>query len=296
MLDFSGIWVPLVTPFREGVPDLVALQRLVAHLVGQGVAGFVACGSTGESAMLDEAEQSAVLAATLAAAADRPVLMGLSGVRPGLVAARAQALARALPVAGFLVSAPAYVKPPPAGLLDYFRQVAEASPLPIVVYDVPARTGVRITPQTLLALAAHPRIRAVKDCSADDAAATTLLADGRLAWLCGNDDELFTQLARGAVGAIAATAHLRPDLFVRLHRLLGEQRLHEARRLWQALAPLAAATFAEPNPMPLKAVLAHQGWMGDELRAPMQPAAPATRARLLELLAELARDWPPPPH
>ncbi|MBI5255348.1 MAG: 4-hydroxy-tetrahydrodipicolinate synthase [Burkholderiales bacterium] len=292
MIDFSGIWVPLVTPFRDGAVDLAALRRLVAHLARQGVAGFVACGSTGEAAMLDEAEQDEVLQATLDAAGDRPVLMGLSGVWPAAVAARARRLAQALPVAGFLVSAPPYVRPPQAGLLAHFRQVADATPLPVVAYDVPSRTGVRIAPETLLALAAHPRIRAVKDCSGDEAAATRLLADGRLAWLCGNDDELFTQLARGAAGAITATAHIRTDLFVRLHHLMAAQRLQEARSLWHALLPLAQAAFAEPNPMPVKALLASQGWMSPEVRAPLQPAAPATLERLQAVLARLAQDWP----
>lgn len=295
MSTFSGIWVPLVTPFVAGgdAVDTAALTGLTAHLAAQGIAGFVACGSTGEAAMLDEAEQAAVLQAVLAGAGDKPVLMGLAGVRPALVARRARRLAEAWPLAGFLLSAPSYVKPDQAGLLDFFRAVADASPAPIVVYNIPARTGVRIAPQTLLALAGHPRIHAVKDCSADADAALTLLRDGRLALLAGNDDEIFAQLALGAAGAIAASAHLRPDLFVRLHRLLGDQRLHEAQRLWRALRSLTEALFVEPNPMPVKAALAQQGWICPDLRAPMRPAAPATLARIGEVLAALAAEWPP---
>lgn len=294
MLDFSGVWVPLVTPFREGRLDVTALRRLVQHLGGQGVAGFVACGSTGEAAMLDEAEQDAVLGAVIDAANSRPVLMGLAGVRPALVAARAVRLAQAHAVAGFLLSAPSYVKPSQAGVLDYFRTVADASPLPIVAYDIPARTGVRIELPTLLALAAHPRIQAVKDCSGDATAASALLANGRLALLAGNDDEMFAQMALGAAGAIAASAHLRADLFVRLQRLLRQQRLQQAQRLWRALRPLTQLLFAEPNPMPLKAILAQQGWLHDELRAPLHPASATTLARVHDLLRDLARDWPPP--
>jgi 4-hydroxy-tetrahydrodipicolinate synthase len=297
MFDFSGIWVPLVTPLRDGAGgepavDAPALARLVKHLAAQGVAGFVACGSTGEAAMLDEDEQALVLQAALDGAGDKPVLMGLAGVRPQRVAERARRLAEAFPLAGYLVSAPAYVKPDQAGLLDFFRTVADASALPVVAYDVPSRTGVRIAPQTLLALAGHPRIRAVKDCSADAEAALTLLRDGRLALLCGNDDELFAQLAAGAHGAIAASAHLRPDLFVALHRLLRGQHLHEAQRLWRALQPLTASMFAEPNPAPVKAALARQGWMGPDLRAPMRPASAETVARLEAALARLQDDWP----
>lgn len=280
-MDFSGIWIPLVTPFRGGAVDTDALARLVRHLAAQGVAGFVPCGSTGEAAMLEADEQQRVLATTVAAAGGLPVFAGLSGARPDRVAARAQALAAALPLAGFLLTAPAYVKPSQAGIADYFLQVAEASPLPLVAYDIPARTGVRIEVGTLLALADHPRIVALKDCSGDRAAAETLLADGRLALLAGNDDELFDQLARGAVGGITASAHLATARFVALQRALADSRLDEARTLWRGLLPLVRAAFTEPNPAPVKAALAREGWLADELRAPMQRAAPATAEALL---------------
>ena len=297
MLDFSGIWVPLVTPFREAAGDepavdAAALTRLATRLASHGVAGFVACGSTGEAAMLDEAEQAAVLASVIEGAGGKPVLMGLAGVRPARVAARARQLARDFPVAGFLVSAPAYVKPNQAGLLDFFTTVADASPVPVVAYDIPGRTAVRIAPETLLALAAHPRIRAVKDCSSDPDAALALLRDGRLALLAGNDDELFAQMTLGAAGGIAASAHLRPDLFVRLHALLHDQRLNEAQVLWRALRPLTAALFAEPNPAPVKGALARQGLIGPALRAPMRPASAATLARVDAELVRLQADWP----
>ncbi|MBI3368505.1 MAG: dihydrodipicolinate synthase family protein, partial [Burkholderiales bacterium] len=197
MLELSGVWVPLVTPFREGELDLPALDRLVRRLVIEGIAGFVVCGSIGEAALLDEAEQAAVLRTTLAAAGDRPVLMGLAGPRPALLAQRLKALARDHALAGFLVSSPGYIKPSQAGLIEYFNTIADASPLPIVAYDIPSRSGVRIEAETLLALAAHRNMRGVKDCSSDADAALRVLADGRLAWLCGNDDEIFDQLARG---------------------------------------------------------------------------------------------------
>ncbi len=282
-MDFSGIWIPLVTPFRGGAVDTDALAKLVRHLAAQGVAGFVPCGSTGEAAMLEPGEQQRVLATTVAAAGGLPVLAGLSGARPERVAARAQALAAALPLSGFLLTAPAYVKPSQAGIADYFLQVAEASPLPLVAYDIPARTGVRIEANTLLALAGHPRIVALKDCSGDRAAAEAVLADGRLALLAGNDDELFDQLARGAAGGITASAHLATARFVALHRAVAGSRLDEARKLWRGLLPLVRGAFAEPNPAPLKAALAREGWMADELRAPMVRAAPATAEALLAL-------------
>ncbi|MFO1330640.1 MAG: 4-hydroxy-tetrahydrodipicolinate synthase [Rubrivivax sp.] len=277
MFDASGIWIPLVTPLRSGAVDRPALARLVRHLATQGVAGFVACGSTGEAAMLSVDEQDVVLATTLDAAGGLPVLMGLAGVQPDAVARRSKDVAAGHPgVAGFLLAPPAYVKPSQGGLIDFFATVADAAPRPLVLYDVPARTGVRIETATLLQLAGHARIVAVKDCSGDRAAAESLLADGRLALLGGNDNELFDQLARGAAGAIVASAHVATADFVALHRAVVDHRLDEARALWRRLAPLTHVLFAEPNPAPVKGVLARQGWIADELRAPMQPAGAVT--------------------
>ena len=286
MVDFSGIWVPLVTPFCNGQVDHPSLGRLVRHLAAQGVAGFVACGSTGEAAMLDEAEQDAVLATTLAAAGDVPVLMGLSGVNADRIALRARRLAEAHAVAGWLLTAPAYVKPSQAGIVRHFHTVASATKRPLVAYDIPARTGVRIQPDTLLALAEHPQIRALKDCSADRAAADAVLADGRLALLAGNDDELFDQLARGAVGGFAASAHLATGSFVALYRAMAANDLNTARRLWRRLQPITAAAFAEPNPAPVKAALAQQGWLVDGVRAPLLAAGQATTQALQAAVAQ----------
>ncbi len=281
MVEFLGIWVPLVTPFQNGAVAHAALRRLVQHLAAQGVAGFVACGSTGEAAMLTEAEQAGVLATTLDAAAGRPVLMGLAGVDAQAIARRAQALAAQHCPAGWLLAPPAYVKPSQAGMVQHFHTVASATPLPLVAYDIPARTGVRIHTATLLALADHPQITAVKDCSGERAAAEAVLADGRLALLGGNDDELFDQLARGAAGGITASAHLATGAFVQLAALLRSGGLADARALWRRLAPITQAAFAEPNPAVIKGALARQGWLADGLRPPMLPAAAASVDALL---------------
>jgi 4-hydroxy-tetrahydrodipicolinate synthase len=287
MLDFHGIWVPLVTPLRDGAVDTVALRRLVQHLAAQGAAGFVACGSTGEAAMLGEAEQDGVLASALGAANGKPVLMGLAGVDAQAIARRAQALAEQHRPAGWLLAPPAYVRPSQAGIVQHFHTVASATPLPLVAYDVPARTGVRIQTTTLLALAEHPQIVAVKDCSGQRAAADAVLADGRLALLAGNDDELFDQLARGAAGAITASAHLATTAFVQLATLLRGGQLVAARALWRRLSPITQAAFAEPNPAVIKGALAQQGWLADVLRPPMLAAAPASVQALLAAAAGL---------
>lgn len=276
---FSGLWIALVTPFKDGAVDHLALAALTARLRADGVAGFVACGSTGEAAALDKAEQLQVLETVLGAAQGLPVVMGLSGYHQGQMLEQVRALAH-YPVAGLLVSAPHYIRPSQEGLLHWFRTLADASAVPVLIYDIPYRTGATITTETLLALAAHPRIQGLKDCGGNPAKTQALIADGRLQVLTGEDAQIFHTLALGGAGAISASAHWQTPRFVELTALLRSGDLPAARRVWQALQPWITMCFDEPNPAPLKAVLAHAGWMRNELRAPMMPASAALQARL----------------
>ncbi|MGJ7484234.1 4-hydroxy-tetrahydrodipicolinate synthase [Variovorax sp. LT2P21] len=277
--DFSGLWIPLITPFRDGAVDHLALRALVRRLASTGIAGFVVCGSTGEAAALEEAEQLAVLATVADAAPDLPRIMGISGSHLEKTLAWVRRLA-AEPLTGLLVPAPSYIRPAQEGLLLWFRAIAEASPLPILIYDIPYRTGTTISMETLLALSAHPQIRAVKDCGGDPSKTHALIVDGRLQVLAGEDAQIFATLAEGGAGAIAASAHLHTEHFVRLLHLLAEGRLADARETWRSLRPLIALCFAEPNPAPVKAMLASGDALCDELRAPMTPASAALRERL----------------
>jgi 4-hydroxy-tetrahydrodipicolinate synthase len=280
---FSGLWIPLVTPFTaDDRVDHAALAALVRDLAGRGVAGFVPCGSTGEAAALTAEEQLAVLDTTLAAAQGLPVLMGVGGYRLQGVLAQLEAVCTR-PVAGVLVAAPFYIRPSQEGLRTWFRTLADASPVPLVLYDIPYRTGVELRLDTLLALAAHPRIQGIKDCGGDAGKTAALIADGRLAVLAGEDAQVFAHLAMGAAGAITASAHRHTERFVRLIDLLRAGALDEARALWQPLLPWVQAVFAEPNPGPIKALLAEAGQMDDRLRAPMTAASPALRQRLRAL-------------
>lgn len=288
LASLRGIWVPLVTPFTGGAVDHDGLARLTASLAAEGTAGFVVCGSTGEAATLTDAEQQAVLDTVLRSAGGLPVLMGLSGVATSAVRERLLRLAEQ-PVAGFLVSPPYYVKPSQAGIEDHYLALAEASPRSVLLYDIPARTGVRIETATMLRLAAHPRIVGVKDCSGDLDHLQALLSDGRLSVLCGDDNRIFASLCLGAAGAIAVSAHLQPARWVDLQRRIDEGRLDEARRLWQQLWPLTTALFAEPSPGPVKAALAPLHGLSDELRPPMTSAGSFTRARVAQVLEELNR-------
>ena len=277
---FTGIWVPLVTPFTPDghAVDHHALRRLVAHLREAGVSGFVALGTTGEPAALDLQEQDAVLATVLAAAGDTPVVAGLAGNHRPTLHARARHLGT-LPLAGLLVPAPYYVRPGQDGIRRHFLELADVSIHPLIVYDIPYRTGVPIHTDTLLSLAEHPNIRAVKDCGGDLEKTLAVLADGRLQVLAGEDLQLFNALCLGASGAIAASAHLHTPRFVALYRALCEDRLSLARDLFASLAPCIRALFSEPNPGPVKAALAELGMVCDTVRPPLGAAGTAFLTR-----------------
>jgi 4-hydroxy-tetrahydrodipicolinate synthase len=288
---FSGIWVPLVTPFSvddagDSKVDHAALRGLVERCRSAGIAGLVALGTTGEPSSLDDEERSAVLATIFGAAAGwLPVIVGLAGNNASSMIEEMRRRGQSN-VAAWLVPAPYYVRPSQAGIADHFARLADASEAPIVIYDIPQRTGIRIELDTLLALAAHPNIVAIKDCAGSISTTLALIRDGRLQVLAGNDIEMFGTMCAGGAGAIAASAHLRPADFVRLHAAIAGGRLAEARDGFRELVPLIEALFDEPNPAPVKAALAQLGLIADVLRAPMTRASPALRSLLARLDCE----------
>lgn len=286
MRSFSGIWVALATPFLHDEPDLPALRSLVRKLAADGIAGLVVCGSTGEAAALSEDEQLTVLDTVIDAVPDCPVVMGLAGNNMRAVLARLDEMQQR-PLAGILAPPPHYIRPSQGGLIDYFEKLADTSNLPVLLYNIPYRTGVSIEFDTFVRLAQHERIVAVKDCGGDIMLTMRLIAETSLQILTGEDAQLLSTLALGGSGGILAAAHVRPDLFVRIHELMQAGETAEARRIFYRLLPVLRLLFAEPNPGPLKAVLAMSGLATDELRAPMQTVSPALRERLAVALDEL---------
>lgn len=277
---FEGVWVPMVTPFRYGRVDVEAAQRLAAGLAEAGVHGLVVCGTTGEAASLSVAEQDTLLAAVLEAAGSHcPVVMGISGSDTRSMADRVARL-EDRGIAGFLVSAPAYVRPSQEGLLVHFQAIAAATMRPIILYNIPYRTGVNIEPATVKALAADGRFAALKECGGNIPQLMDLIHETPLKILCGEDSLAFVTLCLGGHGAIAASAHIRPDLHVRLFDLMRAGQVERARALSRALLPLTRLLFSEPNPGPLKAALAMQGKISEEMRLPMTRVSDACRKQL----------------
>ncbi len=222
----------------------------------------------------------------LAAVPGHPVVMGLSDNPLRAALERLRRIAQR-PIAGLLVAAPYSVRASQAGVMDYFSKLAEAASTPLVIYNIPHRTGVTMELTTLRTLARQERIVALKDCGGDLALTMHLIADGQLQVLTDEDQQVLVNLCLGGSGAIAGSAQLCPELFVRLPQLLQAGRLDEARAVFYQLLPLIRLAFEEPNPGPVQAALALMGLVRDESRAPMQVASPAMRDALRCALTRL---------
>src|SRR5476651_2619218 len=271
MSSFSGIWVPLVTPFHHGEIDFPALKSLCIHFQKQGVDGVVVCGTTGEAPMLTKDEQLDILDAVLEIFPGEQVVMGLSGTHLPTVRAMQEAILQR-PVGGILLPAPYYIRPSQAALAAWFTELADHSSVPIIVYNVPYRTGIHLELETLRQLAVHPKIVAVKDCGGSLELTLSLIADGQLDVLCGEDTQIFSTLCLGGSGAIAASSHLFPEKFVQLIKQVKSADLVGARQTFFFLLPLIRLMFSAPNPAAIKYALSLDGLLHNELRAPMLPA------------------------
>ncbi|GLO12040.1 4-hydroxy-tetrahydrodipicolinate synthase [Pseudomonas putida] len=286
MSNFRGIWVALVTPFRSGQVDIHALQGLAKKILADGVRGLVVCGTTGEAAAMSKDEQLEVLDAVLQIALPGQIIMGLSGNNLSEVLTFQQKI-QSRDIAGVLVPAPYYIRPSQQGIESFFQTVAGASSVPVVLYDIPYRTGVRIERETLRRIVRHPKIAAVKDCSGDVETTMALIADGNAEILTGEDIQIFNNLALGGAGAISASAHISPKLYVQMMQEMDSGDLISARATLYRLLPWIRMAFIEPNPAVIKAALSVQRVITNELREPMQPCSSMTIERLGSVLSDL---------
>ena len=290
--DFSGIWIPLITPLQHGAVDTLALQQLVAGYRTSGIRGFASLSTTGEASLLSVQAQDTVLQATIEAARGLPVIAGLVAGTFAEAQQRVQQLNR-FDIQAIMLSSPAYIRPSQQGLIQYFTELADSSAVPLVIYEIPYRTGVALELDSLLQLARHPNIQAIKDCAGSVAITRQLIADGNLQVLAGEDFNIFNTLCMGGSGAIAAATHIRPELYVQMMQHIQRGQLAPARQIFHALAPIIEQLFAEPNPGPLKAVLAEMGDIQNELHFPMLPASAALTAQLQQLLQALDAQFSP---
>ena len=283
-----GAITALVTPFTEaGALDEAALGALVDWQVAEGIHGLVPVGSTGEAVTLTPGERERVVRITVERAAGRvPVIAGAGSndTAAAIAASRAMAAAGATHL---LHVSPMYNKPPQRGILAHFRAIADASPVPVVVYNVPGRTGSNLLPETTLALAEHPNICAVKEASGNLAQIEAILRgrpDG-FAVLSGDDGLTLGVMASGGEGVISVISNAVPRACAELVESAGRGDFAGARVRHHRLAPLVDAAFVESNPIPIKAALALMGRARNVLRLPLVPLDPRHEPALRAALA-----------
>ena len=272
-----GCGTALLTPFKNGKVDHPALAACVKRQVAARVHFLVPLGTTGETPTLRPEEKQEVLATVREHAAGTPLLVGVGSNAPAVTLENMQLLGDAADA--FLVVVPFYNKPTQEGIYAYFKAIAEGTDKPIVIYNVPGRTGSNIQAETTLRLAEEvPQIVAVKEASGNYAQISDIIRrrPKDFSVLSGNDDETLALMATGADGVISVASNIAPKELVSLIEAFWLGNLPLARAIHHKLSPLFRACFIEPNPIPAKAAMAALGLMENELRLPLLPASEAT--------------------
>ena len=287
---WRGTFTALVTPFAaDGSVDEERLANLVEFQIEGKVEGLVPCGTTGEAATMTNEEHMRVVEFVIDKVTGRvPVLAGVGGndTRNVILLSRG---AQQLGASGVLAVAPYYNKPTQAGMLEHFSTIADAIEIPLVLYNVPGRTSSNILPATVLKLAEHKNIAAIKEASGNLSQVMAILADrpDGFRLLSGEDDLTFAVVCLGGDGVISVVSNEVPDLMSRMvrHALAGE--LDEARQQHYRLLGLMDANFIETNPIPVKAALAIMGLIEEHYRLPLVPMSDENRAKLRDELLDL---------
>lgn len=271
----SGLWLPLVTPFLDGEVDDRSLRRLVRHYASEPVDGLILGATTGEGLTLDDQELERLVSIAAdelgASSADMQLYLGLSGSDTRKVVKALQRSA-SWPVDGYLITCPYYVRPSQEGLFRHFTALASSTARPILIYNIPYRTGVNLGNERMLQLAEQDNIVGVKDCSADAAQSFDLLRQrpAGFAVLTGEDTLFYSALTQGADGGVLMSAHVLTSAFAEIRNSLIAGDQSGALAKWRHLVDLPGMLFAEPSPAPIKHWLWRIGLIDSpELRLPM---------------------------
>jgi 4-hydroxy-tetrahydrodipicolinate synthase len=287
---FTGCGTALVTPFRrDGSLDEAAVSSLAKRQIDAGIHFLVPCGTTGESPTLTEEERVRVVELVVEQAKGRvPVLAGAGGYNTHEVIHAAKRMRRA-GADGMLSVTPYYNKPTPDGLVAHYRAIAEAIELPIIVYNVPGRTGCNVDPATLVRLASIPNIAGVKEASGNMMQMCEICASvpDTFTVLSGDDALTLPLMAIGGRGIISVASNEVPGEMSKLAELAGSGDFASARQLHQRLMPLLQVNFIESNPIPVKSAMAMLGLLDETYRLPMVPPRPASRERIAAVLRSL---------
>ncbi|MFF5441670.1 4-hydroxy-tetrahydrodipicolinate synthase [Streptomyces achromogenes] len=281
---FGRTLCAMITPFTAaGALDLDGARRLAAHLVAEGCDGLVLNGTTGESPTTTDEEKTRLVEAVREAVGDRAALVAGVGSADTRHTVELALAAHEAGADGVLVVTPYYSRPPQEAVAAHFRRVADASGLPVMLYDIPGRTGTRIEPETLIRLAEHPRIVAVKDCSYDFLSTQKVLERTELAYYAGCDEHVLALYAVGAAGCVSTVANAVPAHIAAILAAFDAGDTGRARRLQLAVTPLTEAMTGAglPGTVTAKALLNRLGLPAGPVRAPLLPAGRQTADGLL---------------
>ncbi|QPI67241.1 4-hydroxy-tetrahydrodipicolinate synthase [Exiguobacterium sp. PBE] len=286
---FTGVATALATPFQEnGQLNLEAWAALIEDQIQEGVTGLVIGGTTGEGMTITDDEFETLLVRAVEVANGRAVIIAGTGSNNTAVSIEKTKRAAELGAEMAMVVTPYYNKSTQAGLIAHFTAIADASPIPLMLYNVPSRTGVALAPETVGELAEHPRITALKEASGDISVMAQMMAhipEGFTVY-CGNDDQILPYMAWGAQGVVSVLSNVYPGATVALADALLAGDLQTA-RTWQIrLLPVIDELFAEVNPIPVKAALQARGFEVGAPRLPLVPMSATAEAKLLSAMGQ----------
>ena len=279
---FEGMASAIITPLNEKGIDFELFAKLVEWQIAEGIDGIVVCGTTGEGSTLTDEEHKAAIEFMVKQVAGRvPVIAG-TGSNDTAYAVELTKHACQIGVDGVLTVTPYYNKATQKGLIKSFTAIADASTVPVILYNVPSRTGVNIAPKTVLELSKHPNINAIKEASGDisQIAEIAHLCGDNINIYSGNDDQVVPIMSLGGKGCISVLSNLLPKEASEMCRLFREGDVKTAAEMQLKYIPLINALFSEVNPIPVKAAMAKMGFCEDYLRLPLTPMEDAARENL----------------
>ena len=286
--QFNGVFTALVTPFKNGKFDPKTMAELIEFQIAGGIDGIVPCGSTGESATLNHEEHREVISFTINAVKGRVKVIAGTGSNSTDEAVMLTRFAEKGGADGALLTTPYYNKPTQEGLYRHYKEIHDQTGIPLILYNIPGRTGVNMSPETTVRLAGFERIVAIKEASGSLVQMMEIirLCGDRLTLLSGDDGLTLPVLAIGGKGVISVTANILPKALKSMVDLFNEGKIEKAREVHYQYLPLHDSMFIETNPIPVKAALSLMGRCSNELRLPLTPLSDVNQEKLQKVLKE----------
>lgn len=271
-MKFSGVWVPVITPFKNDEVDFVSYKRMIDHYISKGATGILPLGTTGESPTVTQNEYEEIVEKTMEFVNKRtPVIVGLGGNNTKKLTEQVKVLEK-YNVDGILSVSPYYSRPDQRGIYNHFKTLAEATTLDIILYNIPYRTGRNMENETIHKLAEIKNIVGIKDACGNFNQTYDLLMNRPKDFtiLTGEDNYFYSTLALGGDGGIMASSHLNTEVFMKVYELAKANDFNAALQEWKKVCDIIPLLFAEPNPAPLKYSLKKTGLIdSDEIRLPL---------------------------